>query len=100
LSEIIFILSIVTIIFAYYSLETEDRLHSIVSLGFATISTGCIFLYLGAIYVAVFHLVVYSGVMTVLFAAIAHFVTDESIEPEEQMEINEELKKEEEKDEL
>ena len=74
---VIFILSIITIIFAFYALEAEDRLHSIVSIGLATISTGAIFLYLGAIYVAVFHLVVYSGVMTVLFASVAHFLPED-----------------------
>ena len=84
MSAIIFILSIITIIFAFYALEAEDRLHSIVSIGLATISTGTIFLYLGAIYVAVFHLVVYSGVMTVLFAAIAHFLSEDEIIIEEE----------------
>lgn len=77
--EIIFILSIITIIFSYYSLEAEDRLHSVISLGLATISAGCIFLYLGAIYVAVFHFLVYSGVMTVLFAALAHFLPEDVV---------------------
>lgn len=88
MSAIIFSLSIITIIFAFYALEAEDRLHSIVSIGLATISTGAIFLYLGAMYVAVFHLVVYSGVMTVLFAAVAHFLPeDEIVTEEEQNEI-------------
>jgi NADH:ubiquinone oxidoreductase subunit 6 (subunit J) len=77
LSFTIFILCVITIIFAYYSLEAEDRLHSVVSLGLTTVTTGAIFLYLGALYVAVFHLVVYSGVMTVLFAAVAHFLPED-----------------------
>ena len=80
----IFILCVLTIIFAYYSLEAEDRLHSVVSLGLTPISTGAIFLYLGAVYVAVFHLVVYSGVMTVLFAAVAHFMPEDEIIIEEE----------------
>ncbi|MCE7735493.1 MAG: NADH-quinone oxidoreductase subunit J [Candidatus Heimdallarchaeota archaeon] len=83
MSTIIFILSIITIIFAFYALEAEDRLHSIVSIGLATISTGAIFLFLGAIYVAVFHLVVYSGVMTVLFAAVAHFLPEDEVTSQE-----------------
>lgn len=85
MSATILLLCVITIIFAYYALEAEDRLHSVVSLGIMTISTGAIFLYLGAIYVAVFHLVVYSGVMTVLFAAVAHFLP-ETIEIEEEEE--------------
>ena len=83
MSITIFTLCVVTILFAYYSLEAEDRLHSVVSLGLTTISKGAIFMYIGAIYVAVFHLVVYSGVMTVLFAAVAHFMPETEIMNEE-----------------
>lgn len=59
---------------ALASLEIKERIQSLVLLLISTAAIGFLFIYVGAIYVGVFQLLVYSGVMTVLFAATSYFL--------------------------
>ena len=62
-----------SIIAAYFSLELKERIHAILSMGLSTISIGILLLYLNATYAGIFHLMIYTGVLTVLFATSANF---------------------------
>lgn len=74
---VILFLFIITIASAFLALELEKRIHAILSMGCATISVGVLLIYVGASYVGVFHLLIYTGVLTVLFAASANFLEKE-----------------------
>jgi NADH:ubiquinone oxidoreductase subunit 6 (subunit J) len=70
---IIILLSLI-ITFSFFAIEVEKRIIAIVFLGFASFFVGLVFIYVGALYAGIFHLLVYSGVLTVLFAAASNFV--------------------------
>lgn len=74
---VILFLFIITITSAFLALELEKRIHAILSMGCSTISVGVLLIYVGANYVGVFHLLIYTGVLTVLFAVSANFLEKE-----------------------
>ena len=65
------------LIFALIALEQEERINSLFFLILATSAIGLLYIYVGALYSGVFQLLVYSGVLTVLFASTSYFVTTE-----------------------
>ena len=67
-------LLILAIIFAFLAIEEEKRIYGIIYLAISTIVIGLIFIYLGAIYAGILHLIIYSGLLTVLFASTSNFV--------------------------
>ncbi|MCY3411250.1 MAG: hypothetical protein INQ03_06375 [Candidatus Heimdallarchaeota archaeon] len=71
---IIFVLMILAITSAFFALEFDKRIYAIISLEVSTISIGLILMYINAIYAGLFHLLIYTGVLTVLFAASANFL--------------------------
>ena len=74
---VILSLLIISISSAFLSLELEKRIHAILSLGLSTICIGLLLIYIGAIFVGIFHLLIYTGVLTVLFASSANFLDKE-----------------------
>ena len=60
------VLCVIAMISAFLSLKLRDSFHAILSLLCFTISIGLLYFVMGANYVAVFELSVYSGAMTVL----------------------------------
>jgi len=68
------LLCIISIIFAILALELKNTIHAILSLLCFTAAIGLLYLTIGATYVAVFQLSIYSAAMTVLFL-IAEYVT-------------------------
>jgi NADH:ubiquinone oxidoreductase subunit 6 (subunit J) len=71
----IFIISLLAIISSFLAIEVEDRIKSILLLLTFSTVIGVGFIYVGALYSGIFQLLVYSGVITVLFAATAYFVS-------------------------
>lgn len=74
--EILF-LSIFTIIMAIAALETKKMSQAIVYLALTAVGVGTIFLYLGAMYAAMFEYLIYGGVLIILFMAAAAFSGEE-----------------------
>ena len=70
---------ILTIAFAFTAAEVEDRLLMIVFLFLTTLFLGLLFIYVGAVYAGIFHFLVYSGVLTVLFAATSYLVENRQV---------------------
>ncbi|MHA2089842.1 MAG: NADH-quinone oxidoreductase subunit J [Candidatus Kariarchaeaceae archaeon] len=79
---VILILFSTAIISAFLSLESEKRINSLAFMVFSTSLIGILFLYAGALYAGVFQLLVYSGVLTVLFAATSYFLETEPVSPD------------------
>lgn len=73
--EILF-LAFFTVAMAITALEAEKSSRAIVALALSSISIGLIFLLLGAVYAAVFELLIYGGVLIILFMAVASFTED------------------------
>lgn len=71
---LLLLLLIAALVFAWIALEQKERINSLFFLILATSSIGLLYIYVGAIYSGVFQLLVYSGVLTVLFAATSYFV--------------------------
>jgi NADH:ubiquinone oxidoreductase subunit 6 (subunit J) len=71
----ILLLSILAIVSSFLAIEVEDRIKSILLLVVFSSVVGIGFIYVGALYSGIFQLLVYSGVITVLFAATAYFVS-------------------------
>lgn len=76
---VIFILFSFVLLTAFLSLESEKRINSLVFMVFSTTTLGILFIYVGALYAGVFQLLVYAGVLTVLFSATSYFLESESI---------------------
>ncbi|MFW9996224.1 MAG: hypothetical protein ACFFD4_29555 [Candidatus Odinarchaeota archaeon] len=73
----IILLSIFTIIMAVAALEVEKMSQAIVYLALTAVGVGTIFLYLGAMYAAMFEYLIYGGVLIILFMAAAAFAGKE-----------------------
>jgi len=82
----ILILALFTIITAIVALEAERLSRAIVSLALSSIGIGVIFLLLGATYAGVFELLIYGGVLLILFLVVASFVESED-EPDLDKEV-------------
>ena len=69
---------------AFMAVEVQKAIYSILWMITSNASLGLLFLYVGAHYLAAFHLLVYAGVLAVLFASTANFVqqTEEELEKE------------------
>ena len=76
---VIFILFSFVLLTAFLSLESEKRINSLAFMVFSTSTLGILFIYVGALYAGVFQLLVYAGVLTVLFSATSYFLESESI---------------------
>jgi len=61
------ILCVMSIVFAVLSLKLRDTIHAILALLCFTISIALLYFIMGAHYVAIFELSIYSGAMTTLF---------------------------------
>lgn len=68
------LLCIIAILFAILALELKNTIHAILALLCFTAALGLLYLIIGATYVAVFQISIYSAAMTVLFL-IAEYVT-------------------------
>ena len=68
------ILFVIAIFFAFLAIEANTRLQSILLMVFSTIALGMLFIAIGAVYAGIFQLLVYSGVLSVLFAATAYIL--------------------------
>lgn len=68
------LLCIISVVFAILALELKNTIHAILALLCFTAALGLLYLTLGATYVAVFQISIYSAAMTVLFL-IAEYVT-------------------------
>jgi NADH:ubiquinone oxidoreductase subunit 6 (subunit J) len=73
----ILIFALFTIIAAIVALEAERLSRAIVSLALSSIGIGTIFLFLGATYAGLFELLIYGGVLLILFLVVASFVESE-----------------------
>ena len=73
----ILVFALFTIIAAIVALEAEKLSRAIVSLALSSIGIGVIFLFLGATYAGVFELLIYGGVLLILFLVVASFVESE-----------------------
>ena len=73
----ILIFALFTIITAIVALEAERLSRAIVSLALSSIGIGMIFLSLGATYAGLFELLIYGGVLLILFLVVASFVESE-----------------------
>ena len=69
---IILILFAATIFLAFLSISADNRLGVILFMVSAIICLGLLFIYVGAVYAGIMTLLVYGGVLTVLFAATAY----------------------------
>jgi NADH:ubiquinone oxidoreductase subunit 6 (subunit J) len=69
---IILILFAATIFLAFLSISAENRMGVILFMVSAIICLGILFIYIGAVYAGILTLLVYGGVLTVLFAATAY----------------------------
>lgn len=74
--------SILAIIFAVLAIDLEKRMLAIMSLEGCMLCIGILLLYKQAFYAGVFHLMIYTGVLTVLFAASANFLDKEERQDE------------------
>ena len=68
------------IVSAFLALEVNQRISSIAWLIASMIFLGSLFLYVGALYIGVFQLMIYAGVLTALFAATANFLEQRVID--------------------
>ena len=73
----ILIFALFTIIAAIVALEAENLSRAIISLALSSIGIGVIFLLLGATYAGLFELLIYGGVLLILFLVVASFVESE-----------------------
>ena len=67
-------LCIISIVLAILVMKVEDTIHAILALMGLTLVLGIIYLLLGAFYVGVFQLSIYTAAMTIVFL-IAEYVT-------------------------
>ncbi len=73
---------VIAIVLAVLALDAEQRMLAIISLEGCTVCVGLLFLYVGALYVGVFHLLIYTGVLTVLFAVSSNYLDKEEMKNE------------------
>ncbi|MFX0117477.1 MAG: hypothetical protein ACFFB3_23220 [Candidatus Hodarchaeota archaeon] len=83
-SEEILLLSIVAIASAIAALEAEKISRAIVALAIWSGALGFIFLHVGANYAAVYELLLYGGVLIVLFMVAASFTEHEEAQSSEE----------------
>jgi NADH-quinone oxidoreductase subunit J len=72
--EIHFLLAIAMILSALAATQARELTHAIIYFTLMSVVLAVVFYALGAIYVAVFQLLVYAGAVTVLFLAALHTV--------------------------
>lgn len=83
-SSILLILFSGGILFSFLSLEVEERMYTVILLLIGTLFFGVILLYSGAYIIGLFYLLVYSGLLSVLFASVSSFIEkDEQISPDQ-----------------
>lgn len=71
------ILFIFGLIFSFVALEVEERIYTVVYLLLATLFFGAILLYVQAVFIGLFYILIYSGLLSVLFASVSHFVEED-----------------------
>lgn len=92
-STILFILFSGGLLFSFISLEVEERMYTVISLLIGTLFFGAILLYSEAYIIGLFYLLVYSGLLSVLFASVSGFIErseELQLEPESSIINNEE----------
>ena len=82
-STILLILFAGGILFSFLSLEVEERLYTVILLLIGTLFFGVILLYSEAYIIGLFYLLVYSGLLSVLFASVSSFIEkNDQVQPE------------------
>ena len=92
-STILFILFSGGLLFSFISLEVEERMYTVISLLIGTLFFGAILLYSEAYIIGLFYLLVYSGLLSDLFASVSGFIErseELQLEPESSIINNEE----------
>lgn len=77
-SLILVILFIIGLAFSFFALEVEERIYTVLYLLFATLCFGALLLYVQAIYIGLFYILIYSGLLSVLFASVSNLFENES----------------------
>ena len=67
---------IIGILFAFLSLEIKSRLYTVILLLISTFSLGLLLLYIQAYVIGLFYILIYSGLLSVLFASVSNFLED------------------------
>ncbi len=83
----VLILFAAAIIFAFLAMTADKSMNSIAFMVFATIAIGLLYMYVGATYVGIFQLIVYSGVLSVLFASTEYMLQSEPINARGKLEV-------------
>ena len=81
---VILFLFLVAIIAGFLAVEVQVRINSIIWMIVSNIAIGLLFIYVGAQYLGVFQLLIYAGVLAVLFIATANFIEPGDIKLTEQ----------------
>lgn len=71
---ILFLLFSGGLIASFLSLEVRERMYSVILLLIGTLFFGITLLYSQAFIIGLFYLLVYSGLLTVLFASVSNFI--------------------------
>ena len=71
---ILFLLLSGGLIASFLSLEVRERMYSVILLLIGTLFFGITLLYSQAFIIGLFYLLVYSGLLTVLFASVSNFI--------------------------
>ncbi len=81
---IIMVLFTTAIITGFLAVEVQKRINSIIWMIVSNVAIGLLFIYIGAQYLGVFQLLIYAGVLAVLFIATANFIEPGDIKLTEQ----------------
>ena len=73
-SIILLFLFLAGLLFSFLSLEAEERMYTVILLLIGTVFFGLILLYSEAYIIGLFYLLVYSGLLSVLFASVSNFI--------------------------
>jgi NADH:ubiquinone oxidoreductase subunit 6 (subunit J) len=73
-SLVLFLLFIGGLIFSFLALEVEERMYTIILLLIATLCFGFLLIYSQAYLIGLFYILIYSGILSVLFATASNFL--------------------------
>ena len=76
---VIAILFVLGLVFSYIALEVKERMYTVVFLLLATLCFGSLLLYIQAYFIGLFYILIYSGLLSVLFASVSNFLEQEKI---------------------
>ena len=87
-SLVLFLLFTGGLLFSFLSLEVKERMYTVIFLLIGTIFFGLILLYSQAYIIGIFYLLVYSGLLSVLFASVSNFIENSETLPANQSELD------------